>query len=421
MINRRTFLRASGVALALPMLEAMIPRVRAAAATPADLRRRMVCVNTTLGIYGPALFPEQAGRDYALTPYLQPLAALRDQFTVFSGLSHPEVDGGHAAETCILTGAPHPTSAGFRNSVSIDQFAAERLDAPTRFSSLTLRSGGGTTLSFTRAGSPIPADEKASSVFAKLFLNGTAAQVEAQVQRLKEGQSIMEAVSSEAKRMERTVGVRDRERLDEYFTSVRELEQRLVRNEDWAKKPKPKVDVPPITDVTNPADIIGRSKSMYDVMHLALQTDSTRILTLQIMGNGSVPPIEGVTMDHHNLSHHGKDPEKLTQLQRVELAEMQALGEFLTKLKAAREDEHTLLDKTMVFFTSNLGNASTHDNHNLPVVLAGGGFKHGQHLAFDQKNNAPLANLFVSMLRQVGLTNTDRFSSSKGTLAGLDA
>jgi len=420
-MNRRTFLRATGVSLALPMLEAMLPRsTRAAASVPSDFRRRMVCINTNLGIYGPALFPEQAGRGYTMTPYLEPMAALRDEFTVFSGLSHPEVDGGHAAETCILTGAPHPTSSGFRNTVSLDQYAADRLDAPTRFASLTLRSGGGSTMSFTRSGSPIPAEERASNIFSKLFLNGSAAQIDAQVQRLKDGQSIMDAVSGEAKRMERTVGARDRERLDEYFTSVRELEQRLVRNEDWAKKPKPKVDMAPPKDVTDPRDLIGRSKSMYDLIHLALQTDSTRLITLGVMGNGTVPPIEGVTMDHHNLSHHGKDPEKLTQLQLVEHAEMIALGEFLTKLKATREEAGTLLDKTMVFFTSNLGNASTHDNHNLPCVLAGGGFKHGQHLAFDQKDNAPLCNLYVSMLRQLGIP-TERFGTSKGPLAGLEA
>jgi hypothetical protein len=418
-IPRRAFLRAAGISLALPVLDAMLPRSLAAAG-PLAQRRRMVCINTTLGIYAPNLFPEQTGSDYTLTPYLQPMAALRDRMTLFSGLSHPEVDGGHASSTCFLTGAPHPASVGFRNSVSVDQFAAESLGPQTRFSSLSLRSGSGTTLSFTRSGAPIPAEEKPAGVFAKLFLDGSPAQIQTQVQRLREGRSIMDALGAEAKRIGSTVSVRDRERLDEYFTNVRELEQRLAKNEDWATRPKPKVDVQPPKDIKDPADIIGRSRAMYDLIYLALQTDSTRLSTLEIEGNGTVPPIEGVTMDHHNLSHHGRDPEKLEQLQRVELAEMQALGEFLTKLHGTPEEGGSLLDKTMVFFGSNLGNASTHDNHNLPVILAGGAFRHGKHIAYDAKNNKPLCNLFVQMLRQLGV-ETDSFSSSAGTLEGFDA
>jgi hypothetical protein len=418
-LTRRSFLRASGIAVALPLLEAMRPRLLAAA-SPAAQRRRMVCINTSLGIHTPFLYPEKAGRDYALTPYLEPLAALRQDFTVCSGLSHPDVDGGHAAESSYLTAAPHPGSTGFRNSISLDQFAAERAGADTRFSSLVLRSGGGGSLSWSRAGVPIPAEERPSKIFARLFLDGSPAEVAAQVARLRDGQSIMDAVGGEAKRLSRAVGPQDREKLDEYFTSVRELEQRLVKNQEWAKTPKPVVQMTPPKDSTDPSDIIGRSRVMYGLIALALQNDSTRLVTLSIVGNNTVPPIKGVTMDHHGLSHHGKNPEKIEQLRLIELAEMQALAEFLTKLKAAPEDGGSVLDKTMVFFGSNLGNASSHDNRNMPVLLAGGGFKHGQHLSFDQKNNGPLPNLFVSMLQRLGV-ETDTFATGKGTLTGLEA
>jgi hypothetical protein len=379
----------------------------------------MVCINTSLGLHGPFLFPEKAGRDYALTPYLEPLTALRNDFTICSGLAHPDVDGGHAAESSYLTAAPHPGSTGFRNTISLDQFAAERMGAETRFASLTLGTGSGNTLSWSRAGVPIPAEARPSKVFARLFLDGTPTEVAAQVARLRDGQSIMDAVGAEAQRLSRSVGAQDREKLEEYFTSVRELEQRLVKNQDWAKTPKPVVAMAPPKDSTDPSDIIGRSRTMYDLIHLALQHDSARLITLTISGNNSVPPIKGVTMDHHGLSHHGKNPEKIEQLRLVELAEMQALADFLAKLKATPEDSGSLLDKTMVFFGSNLGNASSHDNRNMPVLLAGGSFRHGQHLAFDPAKNAPLPNLFVSMLQQLGI-ETDTFASGRGTLSGLE-
>lgn len=419
-LSRRSFLRATGITMALPFLEAMQPRMFAAvAADPASLRRRMVCINTSLGIHTPFLFPEIAGRDYALTPYLEPFGALRSDFTVCSGLSHPEVDGGHAAESSYLTAAPHPGVTGFRNSISLDQYAAENLHADTRFASISLGTGGGTGISWSRAGVPVPSENYPSKVFARLFLNGSAVEVAEQVERLKDGQSIMDAVGGEAKRLGRSLGQQDRDKLHEYFTSVRELETRLEKNQAWVNKPKPVVGTPAPKDNTDNSDIIGRSTLMYDLMALAIQHDSTRLFTFNINGNNSVPPIKGVTIDHHGLSHHGKNPEKIEQLRLIEVAEMQALAAFLTKLKALPEEGGSVLDKTMVFFGSNLGNASSHDNRNMPVLLAGGGFKHGQHLAFDKTNNAPLPNLFVSMLQRLGL-EADSFASGKTTLSGLD-
>ncbi len=229
----------------------------------------------------------------------------------------------------------------------------------------------------------------------------------------------MDTVSEHARRMQTDLGKNDREKLDDYFTSVRELEQRLVRGQEWTKQAKPKVAVQPPKDIQLPADTINRARLMYDLIHLALQTDSTRVITLFVTGITAVPLVEGVTSDWHNLSHHGKDPDKIAQLRLVETAHMQALRDLLAKLKATKEDDETLLDRTMVLFGSNLGNASSHDTRNMPILLAGGGFKHGAHLAFDRSNNTPLCNVYVSMLQRLGL-EFDSFASSTGTIRGLE-
>jgi hypothetical protein len=417
-LTRRTFLRGTSVALALPLLDAMNRSLVLASAGRGEAPRRMVAICTGLGIHTPYLFPETAGRDYAATPYLEVLSGHRDQFTVFSGLSHPEVDGGHSSELSFLTAAPHPGGGGFRNTISLDQHVAERMGSTTRFASLTL-STGQHSHSWTRSGIRVPADVLPSKVFARLFLDGSPEEVRGQVRRLADGQSIMDTVQDQARAIERRLGHRDRAKLDEYFTSVRELEIRLAKGQEWARTPKPKVNVPPPRDIANHADLVGRTRLMYDLIHLALQTDSTRLVTLGITGLSVVPPIEGVSLDWHNLSHHGKDPSKLEQLAIIEKAELKLLGDLLAKLRATSEGDATLLDRTMVLFGSNLGNASSHDTKNMPVLLAGGGFKHGQHLAFEAQNHPPLANLFVSMLQRLGLED-QTFASGTGTLAGLE-
>ena len=415
-LTRRTFLRGAGVTLALPLLEAMTPlRAQAAATAP----RRMICINTTLGLHTPNLFPEQSGKDYALTPYLEPLAEFRKDFTVFSGLSHPEVDGGHPAELCYLTSAPHPRADNFKNTISLDQFAIEKLVPDTRFGSLTLASSSSRGLSFTRSGVPITADERPSRVFKNMFVDGTANEVNAQVQRLKQGQSIMDTVLDEAKDFQRGLGKPDREKLDEYFTSVREVEVRMVKAQDWARRPKPKVDAKPPVDINSSVEVPARVRLMIDLMHLALQTDSTRFITFALNGLNAVPVIPGVTQDWHNLSHHGQDPLKLAELKVVELQQMKLLAELLAKLKGTQEQGGTLLDRTIVMFGSNLGNASSHDNKNLPIVVAGGGFRHGQHLAFDSRKNPPLCNLYVQFLRRLG-AEVNAFGSSNGTIPGFE-
>jgi hypothetical protein len=255
-------------------------------------------------------------------------------------------------------------------------------------------------------------------VFAQLFLDGRPDEVEAQKRRLRDGRSILDAVGERARKMQTSVGKRDREKLDEYFTSVRELERRMATAEEWSKKPKPVVDAKPPQNNMNSADLIGKTRLMFDLIHLALQTDSTRLVTMLLLGTSLVPPIQGVSQGHHDLSHHGKDPQKIAQLRTVEVELMKCVRELLEKLKQTQEQGKSLLDRTMVFFSSNLGDASNHSTRNLPVLLAGGGFKHGQHLKFDKANPTPLSNLFVSMLQRLGI-EADQFGSSTGTLTGL--
>jgi hypothetical protein len=217
----------------------------------------------------------------------------------------------------------------------------------------------------------------------------------------------------------REVGSADRDRLDGYFTSVRETEQRLVKAEEWMNRPKPTTRAKPPVDVAERADVIGRVRLMYDMAHLALASDSTRVITLKAAGQNLRPPIDGVEMDYHNLSHHGKVPDKIEQLRIIEMEQLRAFADLLTSLRGVEEEGGTLLDHTMVLLGSNLGNASSHDNKNMPVILAGGGFRHGRHLAFDRDDNEPLPNLFVTMLQRLGIEQ-DSFASSTGTLSGLE-
>ena len=418
-LHRRTFLRSAGVAMALPLFDALVPR-RARAATAGRVPRRMVCINTPLGVHPAFFFPAKAERDYQLSPYLESLKDLRQDFTVISGLSHPDIGPSHDSNQSFLTAAPHPEQrAGFKNSISLDQFAAEQIYGQTRFPTLTL-SCEGYGLSWTRSGAPVPPESRPSSLFSKLFLEGRADEIEAQARRLADGQSVLDAVRGQAKKMEQILGAGDREKLDEYLTSVRELERRLASADSWSKKPKPKVDVKPFVDIQNSTDVVGMTRLWFDLIHLALQTDSSRLVTLQLLGTSGVPPIPGVSQGHHDLSHHGQDPAKIAQLKILELEQMKTLHDFLAKLRETQEAGDSLLDRTMVFFSSNLGDAGKHSVKNMPVLLAGGGFKHGQYLAFDENNHPPLCNLFVSMLQRMDI-EVDKFGSSTGTLTGLHA
>jgi hypothetical protein len=394
-------------------------------ASPVNKPRRMFAICNNLGLLPENFFPKEPGRGYRSSPYLDLLKDHRDDLTVFSGVSHPEVDGGHPADNCFLTAAPHPGSGGFRNTISLDQYIAERIGHLTRFPSLNLGVNvqqGVRSLAWTGSGVLIPCEEKPSEVFRRLFLQGTKAETEGQVRRLVLGQSILDSVAGQAKDLKRNLGVHDRERLDQYFTSVRELEQRMKMSREWERRPKPKVTASQPLDPASPREYMDKVRVMYDLARLAFETDSTRSIAL-LLDSVNSPVIElgetKLTDAYHNLSHHGKSATKLAQLKAIDEWHMKLLANLFTELKQVREDGETLLDRTMVLYGSNLGNANTHVTTNLPTLFVGGGFKHGQHLAFDRERNYPLPNLFVSMLQRMGI-EADRFASSTGSMRGLE-
>lgn len=407
-LTRRSFLRGAGVALALPLLEVMRPVFAADPLTAVP--RRLLAIETNMGILPQFFFPEKAGRDYLLTPYLQKLAGVRDQMTVFSGVSHPGVTGAHAAEKCFLTGTPHPERGGFRNWISLDQFAAERVGNQTRYPSLVLAmsSENNQTLSFTRSGAPIPAERSANRLFRRLFLQGPPTEVAAAVGALQQERSTLDFVADQSRRLNRLLGPADRQRMEQYFTAVRELEQRLHSAEEWEHKPRPKVAAPPPQDIDDQREFVRKTQLMFDVIKLALETDSSRVISLFID-----------TTVIHNITHHGNRPEVLAELRSKEEGQFEVLGAFLRSLNDTKEGGQSLLDRTMVLYGTCMGSANSHSNVNLPVLFVGGGFKHGQHLAFDQQNNYPLTNLFVSMLQRLGI-ETNEFSTGRGTFRGLE-
>jgi len=413
-LSRRTVLRGAGVALSLPWLTAM---ERACARSTDKPPQRFVAMTLGLGLLGENLFPQQAGRDYQPSRYLEALQDLRQRLTVISGTSHPGVNNGHRAEASILTTTPIGNGQ-VRNTISIDQLLAKHAGPVTRFPSLVLGTGGTDSPSYTENGAMIPAQTSPAALFAQLFIDDSVQERERQAQRVRQGRSIMDIVAEDAQSLQRELGRDDRTRLDAYFTSVRDLELRMGESERWAQLPKPVVDARQPQDVADANDLVARQKTMYDVMRLALKTDSTRFITLHTGGSGGIVPVAGVREGYHTLSHHGKDDEKLAQLALVELAMLRQWGDFLRDLAATDEGDSCLLDNTIVFLTSNLGNASNHSNQNMPVLLAGGAFAHGSHVAFDRERNYPLPNLYVSILQQLGL-ELDRFGTSTGTMSGL--
>jgi hypothetical protein len=380
----------------------------------------MIAICTDLGLMNEYFFPVRTGRDYDLPPYLELLQEFRDDFTVFSGLSHPQVDTGHNTDVAFLTAAPHPARSGFRNTISLDQVAAHQIGHLTRFPFLSLRVGpGDNSLSYTAAGVRIPADARPSQIFQRLFVQGTADQIAGQIQKLREGRSLMDSFAGRVQALEREVSIADRAALDQYFTAIREVETRLLRSEEWEQKPKPKVKAKIADDFAAPGALVERCRATYQLARLALETDSTRIIAIFIhQAFNPKVDLPGISVPHHALSHQTSINESKQQLRTIEEAQMKLLAELLSGLKQVHETDKTLLDSTVLLHGSNLGDAARHDNRNLPILLAGGGFKHGQHVAFDSDHNTPLANLFVTMLRQLGI-EADRFASSTGPVTEI--
>ncbi|MEZ6134586.1 MAG: DUF1552 domain-containing protein [Pirellulaceae bacterium] len=429
--SRRGFIRTAGVALALPWLEslrtqlalAQTATVQSAASASAAGPQRFFGICNNLGLLPEDFFPKQPGRDYESSPYLATLQEHRDDFTVFSGVSHPNVDGGHPSDISFLTAAPHPASSSFRNTISLDQHIAEQVGGQTRFPSLTLAvNTGSRSLSWTGTGVAIPPDQSAANLFKQLFLQGSPQEIESQIHKLDTGRSILDTLAEQASDLQRDASQFDRGRLDQFFSSVRDLEQRLLASREWESKPKPVVDVQEPIDASDPAQYMAKVGMMYDLAKLAFETDSTRSITLMLNSVGTpAVQIRGATISdgYHNLSHHGKAEDKLSQLRIIDQEHMKLLASLFAGLKSTSEQGESLLDRSMILYGSNLGDANAHSTTNMPLLFAGGGFRHGQHLAFDQQQNYPLPNLFVSILQRMGIEQ-DKFASSTGTMRGLE-
>ncbi|MDO8541280.1 MAG: DUF1552 domain-containing protein [Opitutaceae bacterium] len=427
-VNRRVFLRAAGVTLALPLFESFTGRVFGAssgiglkpgAAIGATRPTRMVCVGNMLGFFQPEFFPKQTGRRYDLPTLLQPLAPHQDDFTLFSGLDHG-VKGGHFAIHSYLSGIRSVDAKAMpEGNISLDQRAAETVGGATRFPSLTIGSEdglhGGCMMCWTRSGTRVPPIPGPKQLFQKLFLTESAADRERAADRFGLQGSILDAVHGDAKSLGRRLGRRDQEKLDEYFTSVRDVERQMELGRRWADVPKPKPGMPEPENTGFVSDL----PVLYDLIALALQTDSTRIATLEIAG-GFEASAFGLRKDYHALSHHGQVQENIDGLLKLEKYQMEQFARFIAKLKSIEDGNGKLLDHTMVLFGSGMGNANAHTNSNLPIVFVGGGFRHGEHRSYPEKaGRVPLCNLYLSMLQRFGV-ETNRFGISTGTIRGLE-
>jgi hypothetical protein len=314
-----------------------------------------------------------------------------------------------------LSGARNPGRDGFENSISVDQFAARELGNVTRFSSLSLSSDGQKSQSYTDTGVMVPAMDRPSEVFAKLFLQGKANEVEREKRKLSDGHSILDSLGDQRRRLLGNASSADRDQLGAYFEAVREAERELTEAEAWFDRPKPKVEAEMPQDILDKADLVGRIELLFHLVPLALQTDSTRVISIVIQNNHGVPLIDGVDSEHHNLSHHGRDPVRIDQLKKIERAILESFDGLLTRMKDQQENGFSLLDNSYTLLGSNLGNAAAHDPRNNPILLAGGGMNHGRYSPHDSEDNTPLGNMFVRMLQEIGV-ETDSFSTSSGVL-----
>ena len=423
-MNRRTFiLRSLGATLALPKLPSLMASavegnsavqvVKGAGAGAS----RFVAIGNLLGFQVKQLFPTTTGLGYEKTTLLEPLEENRHQMTVYRGLDHG-VKGGHFAVHSFLSGVLNSEAQNRPDgNVTIDQFLADQVGYQTRFPSLTVGSEGGIhggcQIAWTKSGVRVPPVTGPAELFDKLFVSDSQ---ERQARRVEENRvqgSILDSVMEEANRLSRRVNKEDKDKLDEYLTSVRDVEKRLELRQHWASQPKPKA---PFEKPAN-RNMVEDLPLMYELIALALQTDSTRIATLEI-GGDFLPQHLGIKRDYHGLSHHGNDPEAIAELVTLEKYQIMHLGKFLTRLSKMNDGDRMLLDSTTVLFGSGMGDANSHKNSDLPIILAGGGYKHGsfREVARDGSHKTPLCNLFVDIAQKMGV-ETDHFGSSTGRFA----
>lgn len=414
-IRRRLFLRAAGTTLALPVLNSLTSGAFADVPAVATRPQRLVSIGNLLGFYQPEFFPTKAGRDYDMPRLLKPLEAHRQDLTIYSGLDHG-VKGGHFAVHSFLSGVLSMDAKGMpEGNISLDQRAAESVGGETRFRSLTVGSEsgihGGCQMCWTRSGTRVPPISGPRELFRKLFVNESTGNVAKARDRFRLKGSILDAVHGDATSLGKQLNQGDRTKLDEYLTSIRDVEKQLELGEEWLEVPKPDA---PFEEPTN-RNMVDDLPLLYDLIALALQTDATKIATLEIGGDFESRYFD-IKKGYHALSHHGKVQENIAALLRLEDYQMKHFARFLEKLKSTEDGDGTLLDNTMVLFGSGMANANAHTNSNLPIILAGGGFQHGSFKELPRKglNRVPLCNLYLTLLQQFGV-KTERFGTSTGT------
>jgi hypothetical protein len=412
-LTRRNFLRAGGVAIALPMMESFTPLARAAEGKKSV--KRMVCLSNNYGIYQKAFFPTEAGRGYELSPTLRPLEKHQKDFSVFSNLDHG-LTGGHACVPTFLNGIRPDMASSFpEGNISMDQRAAEFVGAATRYSSMTLKVKESNQTSFTRTGVQVPAID-VTAMYRKLFLEESAEAKKQERLRLQRHGSILDTVLERAKAVNRELGKQDQEKFAEYLDSVRGLEKKIDQQQPWLDQAKPKTEM---TEPRPSQQTADEMKIMMELMALAIETDSTRIMTLSSgFANGDF----GLQGGYHGFSHHGELPEKTAALKLIEGNQIAQMA-YLIELLKGKEDTingGTLFDHTMILFGCGMA-TGTHSCKNMPLVLAGGGFKLGDHRAMPEgkTERVKACNLLLSMLQNFGL-EVDQFGTSTGTLTGLE-
>lgn len=403
-VDRRQFLSGLGVTLALPWLES-------AAMANAPRAKRLVCVGNHLGFYPGNFFPQAAGKDYVATSTLKPLEKHRDDLTVFSHLDHG-LNGGHRAVQGFLNSIKKEEAAGFPlKNISLDQAAAEHVGSATRFPSVNTGIVNGTDMCWTRAGVHVPPVNNPAKLFRALFVNTPANERAAERMRLKHRGSLLDALRESAGALNRTLNAADRNKLDQYLTSVRDVERRLQMSKEWLDRPKPKAPIDEVLDEER--QHLDEVALFYDLMALALQTDSTRVATLETGMGFRTSELD--LAGYHAISHHGKAEDRIGQLQVIESFLTTKLGGFIDRLKEAQ-----IFDHTLIVFGSGMSDGSIHSNRNLPVLLAGGGVKHQGHLVCpaDPHQRVPLANLWLSVLHWFG-SEAKRFGRSTGTFSPM--
>lgn len=443
-IERRTMLRGLGATLALPWLEVMhTATVQAASTASANAPLRVAFLYVPNGMHMPAWTPSGEGRDFQLSPILNEMG-FRDQMTVLSGLTldgaRPHGDGGgdHArGVAAFLTGA-HPRKtdgANILNGPSVDQVAAEKIGHLTRLPSLELGTEASSqagncdsgyscvytsNLSWRTATSPVAKEMDPALVFDRLFSQVTAPLTpEQRAQREKHRRSILDLVQSDAKALHRALGANDRRKLDEYLFAVRDVEQRMTNADKLQHRDIDTADLSRPEGV--PREYDQHVQLMLDMMVLAFQTDSTRIASFMYANAGSNRSYREIQVSegHHDLSHHGKNPDKQAGIQKINLFHARLCHYLLRRLSAVREGEGTLLDHCLIVYGSAISDGDRHNHDDLPIVLLGGGcgtVTPGRHLRYP--NETPLTNLYVSLLERLKIP-VEKFSDSTGPLTGI--